>query len=666
MRYSPIILFHFLLLPLHSVAAEIINDSISASSIYATVNQGNISRVNIIGHEKIRTSASISDAIRIFSGVQLKDYGGAGGLKTVNIRSLGSQHTGVFVDGLQVDNAQNMQVDLGRFSTDNIRTVSIINGQKTDWLQSAKEYGVASAIYIESGEPVLIGRKANFRARLRGGSFGTFSGALTFENKLSPRISIRLNSELLFSDGQYRFHVKDFRKMPDGAISGYDTVMIRKNCDIRSFRIESQIFGNSADGSSRWNIQLYDYDSERGLPGPVYKIAGKYPLSSDRQADNNFFLQGTWKKTFSKSLAMSVKGKYSFDWLRFLDFSETDASVEPADYKYANNNAYGSVAVLWSPKQWWKLNFAADYQLSALNHNKFPGTGPVRHSFYGAAASSFYFSRIKISASILYNIVNDINGNKSEVMDCLTPSVVFNYRPFKDKNLIVNGFVRRSFRIPTFNDLYYVTAVVKSLRPENAWQSDIGADYSIGLSGNIKIGLGAEAYYNKLRDKIIAVPVANQFRWSMYNIGIVDILGYDIKWSADYDNGKFSAGVVARYTFQKASDKSSPGEITFNGQIPYIPLHSGSLSIYCKYGGWRADADFFFTGERFSASSNLQQFRLEPWATGDISLTKKIKLPASEFNLHLNIRNLLNSSYEIVDNYPMPGINFLAGIEYIF
>ncbi|MBQ4298879.1 MAG: TonB-dependent receptor plug domain-containing protein, partial [Bacteroidales bacterium] len=53
----------------------------------------------------------LSDAVRRFTGVQLKDYGGVGGLKTVNVRSLGSEHVGVFIDGIQVDNAQNMQVD---------------------------------------------------------------------------------------------------------------------------------------------------------------------------------------------------------------------------------------------------------------------------------------------------------------------------------------------------------------------------------------------------------------------------------------------------------------------------------------------------------------------------------------------------------------------------
>ena len=44
----------------------------------------------------------VADAVRQFTGVQLKDYGGAGGLKTVNVRSLGSEHVGVFIGGIHL------------------------------------------------------------------------------------------------------------------------------------------------------------------------------------------------------------------------------------------------------------------------------------------------------------------------------------------------------------------------------------------------------------------------------------------------------------------------------------------------------------------------------------------------------------------------------------
>ena len=51
-------------------------------------------------------SHSVADAIRYFSGVQIKDYGGVGGVKTVDIRSMGTNHMGVFYDGIQLGNAR--------------------------------------------------------------------------------------------------------------------------------------------------------------------------------------------------------------------------------------------------------------------------------------------------------------------------------------------------------------------------------------------------------------------------------------------------------------------------------------------------------------------------------------------------------------------------------
>ena len=51
------------------------------------------------------SSFSVADAMRYFSGVQIKDYGGVGGLKTIDIRSMGTNHMGVFYDGIQLGNA---------------------------------------------------------------------------------------------------------------------------------------------------------------------------------------------------------------------------------------------------------------------------------------------------------------------------------------------------------------------------------------------------------------------------------------------------------------------------------------------------------------------------------------------------------------------------------
>ena len=98
---------------------------------------------------------SVADAVRYFSGVQVKDYGGIGGLKTVNVRSMGSHHVGVFYDGVELGNAQNGVVDLGRFSLENMEAISMYNGQKSSIFQSTKDYASASAIYMTTRRPTF-------------------------------------------------------------------------------------------------------------------------------------------------------------------------------------------------------------------------------------------------------------------------------------------------------------------------------------------------------------------------------------------------------------------------------------------------------------------------------------------------------------------------------
>ena len=98
-------------------------------------------------------SYSVADALRHFTGVQLKDYGGVGGIKTIDIRSMGANHVGVFYDGIQLGNAQNGQIDLSMYSLDNIDELAVYNGQKGEIFQPAKDFGSAGMLYIRSRRP---------------------------------------------------------------------------------------------------------------------------------------------------------------------------------------------------------------------------------------------------------------------------------------------------------------------------------------------------------------------------------------------------------------------------------------------------------------------------------------------------------------------------------
>jgi len=166
----------------------------------------------------------------------------------------------------------------------------------------------------------------------------------------------------------------------------------------------------------------------------------------------------------------------------------------------------------------------------------------------------------------------------------------------------------------------------------------------------------------------VAIPTASQFRWTMLNIGVVDVTGLDAKAQAAFVAGEWKLGGTLRYSYQRALDHSSPGSQTYGNQIPYIPCHSGSLSLDARWRSWSFSWDSSLSGGKWSRTANTPDYHIEPWALSDASLRRAFALKpsgrASELVLALTLGNLFNTRYEIVQGYPMPGFNALFSVEY--
>ena len=235
---------------------------------------------------------SVADALRYFAGVQIKDYGGVGGLKTINIRSMGSHHTAVFYDGIQLGNAQNGIIDLGKYSLNDVQEISLYNGQKSEIFQSAKEFSSGNSIYIYPKKPTFNHTKTNGAVRLKLSSINAFNPSIRWEQKLTKNISTFFSGELLISDGKYHFRYK--RKNFDGSIA-YDTTAVRHNADISSKRFETGFFGKN------WQVKTYSYFSNRGLPRAI--VNGNFKNEGQRLNDKNHFIQASFEdKNFRKFL----------------------------------------------------------------------------------------------------------------------------------------------------------------------------------------------------------------------------------------------------------------------------------------------------------------------------------------------------------------------------
>ena len=634
--------------------------SIDEVMVVATRTSQEVVPVQMLSGEKLRSlgTHSIADAIRYFSGVQIKDFGGIGGLKSINVRSLGSQHVGVFYDGVELGNAQNGIVDLGRFSLDNMESVSLYNGQKSATLQSAKDYASANAVYLRTKKPRFTdGKRNNWNLGLKGGSFMTVNPSVLWEHKISDRLSLSASTEFLYTTGRYKF---TYAKQ-----DGYDTTGVRQNGDVRMTRAEVALFGDIEGGY--WRAKVYFYDSERGYPGAV--VRGKF-VHQDRQRDDNFFAQGSFKKDFAPWYSLQVSGKYAYDYLHYLADPRLDVTAMYVDNRYRQQEAYLSAAHRFKPLRWWTLSLATDFQWNSLDADLRDFVYPLRYAGYGAAATAFEFGGLKLSASLLYTYIHDVLRASDAEMDDrhqLSPAVIASWKPFRDIDLELRAFYKKNYRMPTFNDLYYTFTGASWLEPEETVQYDFGATWHLIRSRGWFRGLDiqADVYFNQIDNKIIAMPTSNQFRWTMMNLGYVEILGVDAAAQGYFRFGPVDVSPRVNYTFQRARDLTDPASEWYGGQVAYIPLHSCSVTLGAAYSSWSFNYSFIYTGERYESSANIPENYAQPWYTHDISLTKSFLCKGWELQATALVNNILNQQYEVVKCYPMPGTNFMIKVNFI-
>ncbi len=603
---------------------------------------------------------SVADAIRYFSGVQIKDYGGIGGLKTINVRSMGTQHVGVFYDGIQLGNAQNGQIDLGKYSLENMESVTLYNGQKSTAVQSAKDYASASAVYLQTRMPVFSGkRRTNLKATLAGGSFSTINPSVLWEQKLGNSVSNSFNAEFLTTSGKYKF---TYRKK-----DGYDTTAVRQNGDVRALRIEEGLFGRIPEG--QWRLKFYFYDSERGYPGAfVREEPGKF-RHEDRQWDTDFFTQGSFFKKWG-DYRLNASFKYAYDYLHYLSDPRLDVSTMYVDNHYRQQEAYLSVAQSYDIFKWWDVDLAADWQFNTLDADLVNFVYPSRNTLLAALSTSLRWPKLKLQGSVLYTFVDDQAreaGAAAESRSVWTPTAVLQFIPFRDKNFSIRAFYKRIFRMPTLNDLYYTFIGNKYLKPEFSTQYDVGLTWDKYWTRGIfkKLNLTVDGYYNVVENKIIATPASNQFQWTMVNLGLVKIRGIDAAVGTALALGPVTADLRATYTYQKAQDFTDPTSPWYGGQIPYIPWHSGSFTAAFSYAGWNLNYSFIYTGERYESVANIPENHAQPWYTSDLSLSHNFPLGKHALCGTLEVNNIFNQQYEVVQCYPMPGTNFRLILSFL-
>lgn len=577
------------------------------------------------------STTSVADALKYFSGVQIKDFGGLGGLKTVNVRSLGSQHVGVYLDGIRITNAQNGQVDLGRYSLSNMESVSLYNANKNERLQSATEYASAATVYMQTRKP----DRTTLTAEYGTGSFGL--------NKVKGYFSLKdrlfVDAEYQHTDGNYKFR---FRSLSE------DTIGKRHNSDIRFYRLEAAGFYKGLA------THVYYYNSERGLPGPVIRRLTDQWDSTDRQWDQNFFVQSSYKKLW-ENFGLRTNLKYSFDYLHYLQDPSTNAAAIYCNNHYTQQSVYASVAGSYNMK-YLSLTASTDITWSDLNTDVYKSSYVYRLDSKSLLSAILSYRGLEVNLAMLYTHIQDHTRGNASPLRKLTPMFLASY---KSGPWVVRAFNKRIFRAPTLNDLYYTQVGNRNLKPEYTRQWNIGAEYHY----NTRLWAAsaqADAYINHIDNRIVCLPLKGTYQWSMMNYGKTYCRGLNATVEGRYMPREWTFSLLTSFTLQHDVNRTDPeDEDTYDMPICYSPKFSCGITGIVAWRNYSLTVSDLHVSRRMWSYADPDDV-LAPYDNVDVKISGSWRwLTAS-----LEINDLFDVQYEHIPRYPMPGRTFRFNLSY--
>jgi len=224
--------------------------------------------------------------------------------------------------------------------------------------------------------------------------------------------------------------------------------------------------------------------------------------------------------------------------------------------------------------------------------------------------------------------------------------------------------VASNFRAPTLNDRFWQPGGNENLKPETSWGCEAGIDWQTSTTDNrLQAGIGITAYYSLIRDLILWTPGENSI-WSPENIQEVLSRGVELNFKSGIKLNKIEGKLHFDYSYTPSTfNKNETGSNPVKGnQLTYIPIHNVVAGIRIDYSNFFFNWEQSLTGKRFILKDN--SMLLDGYTLGNLSLGNIITINRTKLSLQGEIRNLLNTNYQAIQYYAIPGRSFRIIINF--
>jgi len=558
--------------------------------------------VDVVTSGEIQRSGAqdLAEALTDLTSVDMSNYGGPGTDKNIRMRGSTSAQVLILMDGRPINNPRDGQVDLSTIPLDNISRVEVMHGAGSSLYGSSAMGGVVNII---TKDPPKAGQKAELYS-----SFGT---ARTYVERML-----------------YGAKVGNFGFLASGGYQSSEG--FRQNSEFNSKDCNLKL-GYDINNENKVSFNSGFYKSRSGVPGST-----DWTDIDDKQNVLKRYFDFHWNFKPDTKTGISFKAYQNFDRLEFIENSTT--------YSKDVQNTTVRGFDLQLDKQLLDV-----YRIvCGFNYvkNMNDSTTSAKHEYN--VTSGYLENRLDL-------FDNKLNINLSARLDDysnfgtqINPSLDFLYK-FNDA-IKLHGLISRSYRVPTFNDLYWPNDGMgegnPNLKPEKGVTGELGFEARI----NKYLASGLTYYCSDYKQLI------QWSEWTPAKVSQPENIASALIQGLEFENKIFitdNLELELDYSFLVAKDTQT------HKYLLYQPKNKIDAGLkYNDHNGLTVELKGQFTDIRFADTNNND--KVKSFFVLGLSVTKKFKPGITCFGY---IDNLLNRKYEVMQGYPMPGFSITGGLK---
>lgn len=575
--------------------------------------------LKVVSPTELRQNSSmlLTDLLTGESAVTVNSYS-PGGTSNVSMRGLGSSHTAVLWNGINLQSTMNAGVNFGSIPTFFVDQVVVQQGGNGALFGSGAIGGV---IHLDNTLPFGAGNSGEVLQSV--GSYGlsysaakhTYSGA-----------KMAISSRLFYTEAEnnYKINSSDNRDRQINARYRKGGIM-----ETGSFALT---------GNDKLVVSVWGQDGYNQYPPMVSS-------TMSQEHDYNSFLRATAQWQATRHLVdFNIKSAFFSDWENY-----RNPGIERSNHHTTQGQLEGEAIVKLSAGSTLEGGINVTYERATSTNYPDP-----KERYRPAGVLGYRFRTNDGGLEAFASIRQELIDGKASPM---TWSVGAQIRLLP--GLQLRGNASRNYRIPSFNDLYWTGWGNPNLKPEEGYGEELGLNYLLTQRG-FMLSMKAAAFNNNVDNWILWRPDGT--RWTPMNVGTVWSRGAEANITVKQQLESATLGMDLSGMFTKATDQTS-GSATKGQQLLYTPKYKGSAAIYLQAKSFSIRYTQSYTGRRYYITNTDW---MNPFWVASVAVDKTFDFRWGGLRPFARIDNIWNEEYQMVKGYALPLRTFQAGVSVRF